>query len=247
MLEKPFSAVASKTDGTLKLRRVALGHVAHDLMQEVQDATKKELAELEAKNLIAQAEFYDEFLNELIGRESTFRQGFNPFDELLWRDILSSFIFEQATDLYNEAIALFKKSKALDKIKIEQMKSWKQNTAGLSEVYLAMTYNDIADAQMRAGNLEDASNLYTASSGAFGRAEKCFREVIHLQANAEQSRNDKEQKDFFKKVFGKIDASPYEFDLVVNFDHISDPRWAAAIVGAAFEKKFNLKPASELE
>ena len=194
MLEKPFSAVATKTDGTLKLRRVALGHIAHDLMKEGEDASAQKLAELEAKNLIAQAEFYDEFLNELIGRESTFRQGFNPFDELLWRDILSSFIFEQATDLYNEAIDLFKKSKTLDKTSLEQMKSWKQNTAGLSEVYLAMTYNDIADAQMRAGNLEDASNLYIASSTAFGRAEKCFREVIHLQANAEQSRNDKEQK-----------------------------------------------------
>ncbi len=55
------------------------------------------------------------------------------------------------------------------------IKSWKQNTAGLSEVYLAMTYNDIADAQMRAGNLEDASKLYQVSSDAFGRAEKCFQ------------------------------------------------------------------------
>ncbi len=57
-----------------------------------------------------------------------------------------------------------------------------------------MTYTDIADAQMRAGNLEDASKLYIVASEAFGRAEKCFREVLALQSNAEQSRIDKEQK-----------------------------------------------------
>ena len=32
MLEKPFSAVPSKVDGTEKLRRVALGHKAYSLM-----------------------------------------------------------------------------------------------------------------------------------------------------------------------------------------------------------------------
>jgi hypothetical protein len=57
-----------------------------------------------------------------------------------------------------------------------------------------MTYNDIADAQMRAGNLEDASKLYQTSSDAFGRAEKCFRDELQLQANATQSMADKEQK-----------------------------------------------------
>jgi Cytidylate kinase-like family len=49
---------------------------------------------------------------------------------------------------------------------------------------------------------------------------------------------DKEQRDFFKRAFGKKEASPYEFDLVINCDFISDPRWAAAIVVKAFGKKF---------
>jgi cytidylate kinase len=49
---------------------------------------------------------------------------------------------------------------------------------------------------------------------------------------------DKEQRDFFKRAFGKKEASPYEFDLFINCDFISDPRWAAAIVAKAFEKKF---------
>jgi hypothetical protein len=193
MLEKPFSAIPSKVDGTLKLRRVALGIQAYNLLKESLEAEDAELTSILGKNKSAEAEFYDEFLNELVGQESTFRQAFNPFDELLWRDIISSFIFEQATDLYNEAIPHFKK-KRKHKEKLSMIKSWKQNTAGLSEVYLAMTYNDIADAQMRAGNLEDASKLYQVASDAFGRAEKCFRQVIALQPNAEQSRVDKEQK-----------------------------------------------------
>ena len=193
MLEKPFTAIPHKVDGTQKLRRVALGLQAFNLMKESLEEDDDELTSILGKIKTAEAEFYDEFLNELIGQESTFRQAFNPFDELIWRDILSSFIFEQATDLYNEALPLFKKKRKL-KEKVTTIKSWKSNTAGLSEVYLAMTYTDIADAQMRAGNLEDASKLYIVASDAFGRAEKCFREVLVLQTNAEQSRIDKEQK-----------------------------------------------------
>jgi hypothetical protein len=192
MLECPFSAIAKKVDGTQKLRRVALGLQAYNLLKESHEKDDEELTSILGRNKSAEAEFYDEFLNELIGQESTFRQAFNPFDELIWRDILSSFIFEQATDLYNEAIPLFKKKEHKDKL--STIKSWKSNTSGLSEVYLAMTYTDIADAQMRSGNLEDASKLYMVSSDAFSRAEKCFREVLALQPNAEQSRIDKEQK-----------------------------------------------------
>ena len=193
MLERPFSAIAKKVDGTQKLRRVALGLQAYNLVKESLEKDDDELTSILGRNKSAEAEFYDEFLNELIGQESTFRMAFNPFDELIWRDILSSFIFEQATDLYNEAMPLFKKRRE-DKNKLSTIQSWKSNTSGLSEVYLAMTYTDIADAQMRAGNLEDASKLYLISSDAFGRAEKCFREVLALQPNAEQSRIDKEQK-----------------------------------------------------
>ena len=205
MLEKPFSAIPAKVDGTLKLRRVALGIQAYNLLKESLEAEDAELTSILGKNKSAEAEFYDEFLNELVGQESTFRQAFNPFDELLWRDIISSFIFEQATDLYNEAIPHFKKKRE-HKEKLSMIKSWKQNTAGLSEVYLAMTYNDIADAQMRAGNLEDASKLYQVASDAFGRAEKCFRLVIALQPNAEQSRVDKEQKKA-QSLFCSVEAN----------------------------------------
>ncbi|MFQ5831968.1 MAG: hypothetical protein ACE5H4_04660 [Candidatus Thorarchaeota archaeon] len=218
MLEKPFSAVPSKVDGTEKLRRVALGHKAYGLMSEGRRKGDKDLAEILGNNKTAEAEFFDEFLNELIGKESTFRQAFNPFDELIWRDILSSFIFEKATDLYNEALPHFMKKRKANKQKISMIKSWKQNTSGLSEVYLAMTYNDIADAQMRAGNLEDASKLYQVSSDAFGRAEKCFREELQLQENAEQSGADKDQKKA-QSLFCRAENSVQTLSELIRFNN----------------------------
>ncbi|HSO62864.1 MAG TPA: cytidylate kinase-like family protein [Desulfobacterales bacterium] len=49
---------------------------------------------------------------------------------------------------------------------------------------------------------------------------------------------DREQKAFFKKAFGRKDAPASEFDLVVNFDHLGDPRLAADLVARCFRKKF---------
>lgn len=53
---------------------------------------------------------------------------------------------------------------------------------------------------------------------------------------------DKEQRVFFKKVFNKDDASPYEFDICINCDYIKEPQSVADIIYAIFMKKF----ASEL-
>jgi cytidylate kinase len=49
---------------------------------------------------------------------------------------------------------------------------------------------------------------------------------------------DKEQSEFFKKVFGKKAALPYEFDMVINCDYIRNTQDAAEIVELAFKKKF---------
>jgi cytidylate kinase len=49
---------------------------------------------------------------------------------------------------------------------------------------------------------------------------------------------DKEQRDFFKRIYQKKDASPYEFDLVINRDYLSDAEDAAAVVACAYERKF---------
>jgi cytidylate kinase len=49
---------------------------------------------------------------------------------------------------------------------------------------------------------------------------------------------DREQKAFFKKAFGQKDAPAYEFDLVVNFAHLSDVKLAANLVARCFRSKF---------
>ena len=49
---------------------------------------------------------------------------------------------------------------------------------------------------------------------------------------------DKRQRDFFIKVFNKKDASPYEFDIVINCGHITQPHWVAKIILQAFKEKF---------
>ena len=49
---------------------------------------------------------------------------------------------------------------------------------------------------------------------------------------------DREQRDFFKRVYGLNDARAYEFDLVINCDYIKEIEWAAEIVCRAYEQKF---------
>ena len=48
---------------------------------------------------------------------------------------------------------------------------------------------------------------------------------------------DKGQRDFFKKVFGKKDVTPYEFDIVINVDFITQPKWAARGCSSSFQGK----------
>ena len=50
---------------------------------------------------------------------------------------------------------------------------------------------------------------------------------------------DREQDDFFKRVYGLKNASPYEFDMVVNCDYIKESAWAAEIVALAFKEKYS--------
>lgn len=244
-LEKPFSAIPTRTDGAQKLRRVALGHMALSLMTDSSKDQETDLADAQSRSKTAEAEFYDEFLNELIGVESTFRQAFNPFDELIWRDMLSSFIFEQATDLYNEALPLFDKGKTMNKQRASMIKAWKQNTAGLSEVYMAMTYTDIADAQMRSGNLEDASKLYQESSDAFGRAEKCFQEVLALRSNAGQSGSDKDQKKA-QSLFCRAEASVQTLSELLEVNNKEEAMTVLAEIFKDLKKAEKLAKAREL-
>lgn len=49
---------------------------------------------------------------------------------------------------------------------------------------------------------------------------------------------DKEQKAFFKTVYQKDDASPDEFDLVINLKYLKDTSRAMEIVACAYKQKF---------
>jgi cytidylate kinase len=70
---------------------------------------------------------------------------------------------------------------------------------------------------------------------------KRLSRILNVEKKAAASKLpqlDKEQSEFFKKVFGKKMAVPYEFDLVINCDHINNTHDAAEIVELAFKKKF---------
>jgi len=58
-------------------------------------------------------------------------------------------------------------------------------------------------------------------------------------AAKELAEADKLQRNFFKKVYSVKDASPYEFDMVINCDFLPDLSCAADIIQKAFECKFN--------
>ena len=62
--------------------------------------------------------------------------------------------------------------------------------------------------------------------------------IPNTEAEKKLDEADLQQRDFFKKIFKRRDASPYEFDMVLNMDFIWNPSWAVEIVQTAFRKKF---------
>ncbi|MBU2490289.1 MAG: cytidylate kinase-like family protein [Proteobacteria bacterium] len=72
------------------------------------------------------------------------------------------------------------------------------------------------------------------------RVKRLARElsVKEEEAAARLKEIDHEQAEFFRKVYNKTGASPYEFDLVINLDQIQKPFVAAELVDLAFRKKY---------
>jgi len=64
--------------------------------------------------------------------------------------------------------------------------------------------------------------------------------ISREEAAKQISELDRMQAAFFKEVFNKKDASPYEFDIVINCDYIKELRSAADIILTAFRRKFGL-------
>ncbi|MFZ7110405.1 MAG: AAA family ATPase [Desulfatiglandales bacterium] len=58
------------------------------------------------------------------------------------------------------------------------------------------------------------------------------------EAEARLDKIDRQKRAFYKRVYGKKEAHPSEFDLVINCDFISKPEWVAEIIETAFMKKF---------
>jgi cytidylate kinase len=57
-------------------------------------------------------------------------------------------------------------------------------------------------------------------------------------AAQELEKADKLQRNFFKKVYNAKDASPYEFDMVINVDYFPDLKCVADVICSAFKCKF---------
>lgn len=72
------------------------------------------------------------------------------------------------------------------------------------------------------------------------RSERLARilAVSPKEAAEKLAQLDQEQNEFFKKVYRKKAASPYEFDLIINRDYLGDPKLAARMVADAFNWKF---------
>jgi hypothetical protein len=74
-------------------------------------------------------------------------------------------------------------------------------------------------------------------------------DILHVEETEAEKllhQIDREQRAFFKKAFGKKDASPYEFDLVINSDFITNPDGAAEVIKCAFKEKFSADLKGEL-
>jgi len=65
-------------------------------------------------------------------------------------------------------------------------------------------------------------------------------EVDEADVEKKLAEIDTEQRDFFKRVYGRKDARLDEFDLGINLETITEPEWAARIVVRACEAKFGI-------
>ena len=82
-----------------------------------------------------------------------------------------------------------------------------------------------------------AVRLICSQSYRINRLAKMYN-LPFAEAEKKLDEVDEEQRRFFKKVFKRKDASPYEFDLVLNMDFIQNPGDAVEIVYTAFRTKF---------
>lgn len=83
-----------------------------------------------------------------------------------------------------------------------------------------------------------AVRIISSNNKRIGRLAEILN-VEEKEAGKIISGVDKEQSEFFKKAYGKKEASPYEFDMVINRDFIDKAASAAEIVAKAYFEKYN--------
>ncbi len=192
MLDLPFSTIVSKTDGAQKLRQVAITYKVKSLLEANKAADDKEISDIVTKNYISEGEFYDDYLNELLEDESILRGAFNPYDDILWKDILSIFAYEEAMKKYENAINSLENSAQFGKREQELVKQWKTNVEGLIHIYKAALYSDIANIQIEIGNYSNAGLMFKKSAEEFNNAKEVFKREPQLKDNAERAQKDGE-------------------------------------------------------
>jgi cytidylate kinase len=62
--------------------------------------------------------------------------------------------------------------------------------------------------------------------------------ITEEKAEVKLDEGDTDRRNFYISVYGKRDAAPYEFDLVINCDHINEPGVSAELVENAFQGRF---------
>lgn len=82
-----------------------------------------------------------------------------------------------------------------------------------------------------------AVRVICSESFRVSRLEELLK-VGKAEAERTLAKIDREQQAFFKKAFNCKDAPASEFDLVINFDHLSDPALAAELVIRCYRTKF---------
>lgn len=83
-----------------------------------------------------------------------------------------------------------------------------------------------------------AVRIISSNNKRIGRLAEILN-VEEKEAGKIISGVDKEQSEFFKKAYGRKEASPLEFDLVINRDFIDKAASAAEIVAKAYFEKYN--------
>jgi hypothetical protein len=65
--------------------------------------------------------------------------------------------------------------------------------------------------------------------------------VERAEVEALLDQQDREQRNFFRKAFGKVDAPAVEFDMVLSLEYLPKPEWSVELVALAFRQKFGIE------